>query len=513
MDGSPVSAVKSAVASVVPVRLRRRQGDLSIAPSEVSTYRTACAAPSIQLRFDANGLVTTCCRTLQPLGHISRDRLVDIWAGQRRNDVVTRLERDDFSAGCQPCGAEIQLEGRASSYAAIHDELATHLTSSPASRAWPTRMEFNLSNACNLMCIQCDGESSSSIRAHREGRAPLPKVYGDEFFDDLRLFLPHLDQIVFAGGEPFLGSENFRVWDLIAEVRPDLDVMVVTNATQWNPRVEAVLERLRFGVVISLDGISKPTYESIRVGADFDQVMENVERFITYAGRVGTPISINHCLMPQNYHEFGDLLLWAEAKALPVAVSVVRTPANACIAALPVGEIRRIHDELSRCNDRMENALSLNLSTWTAEYRRVAAWAAADEGHGDAASGHTVLWFRCAGTRPWDDNSARHSLEAFAVDGKIHTITVGVDGLVGEADTALIDGSRSVVGAPYQQFTNAVTDRYGVMTDYEVRSTSDDQVEASAVFGTTPARITSVALRDERGWATSARILVAFGAP
>lgn len=54
---------------------------------------------------------------------------------------------------------------------------------------WPRQMEFSVSNTCNLQCVMCNGEWSSSIRSQREGLPPLPKVYDDAFFDGLRDFL------------------------------------------------------------------------------------------------------------------------------------------------------------------------------------------------------------------------------------------------------------------------------------------------------------------------------------
>src|SRR5690606_1013499 len=121
------------------------------------------------------------------------------------------------------------------------------------------------------------------------------------------------------------GAENFRVWDMIAETAAPVDCVVVTNATQWTPRIEALLERIPFSFIFSIDGITKSTYESIRVGADFDRVMANVERFCRYVVDRGTVASVNHCLMPSNVHEFGGLLMWAEERGLFVNVSVVRT--------------------------------------------------------------------------------------------------------------------------------------------------------------------------------------------
>ncbi len=482
------------------------------APVGPGGYRTACAAPAIQLRFDPNGMVTTCCKTIQPLGHITTQRLRDIWEGERRRQVVAALEHGDFSVGCQQCGAEIRQEGRDVSYAAIHDAWAGHLTDADAATVWPVRMELNLSNACNLQCIQCDGESSSAIRLHREGRPALPKVYGDAFFEDLEAFLPHLERMVFAGGEPFLGSENFRIWDLIADQAPHIDCMVVTNATQRTPRIERLLERLRFSFVFSIDGVTADTYERIRLGSDFDQVMDNVAWFTRYARERGTTASVNHCLMPQNAHEFGDLLRWAEQQDLFVNVSVVRHPASASIAALPPAEIQRIHELFEAAHPQVVEDLVLNRATWERERERIASWAAGSV----AATGsevQTVLWFRCAGDRPYDADGARSELQAYAADGRVHEFTVGPDDLLTSADAGFAPSGGELVGRSVRELTNAVSDAFGNMDFYEVTATSDDRVDARAVFGRHPARITTVACRDRSGWADEARLLIAFGEP
>lgn len=491
----------------LPVRLRRRGGDAG--PAAEAGVFGGCAAPSIQLRFDPNGVVTTCCKTLQPLGDIRTDRLPAIWSGELRRRMVAALAVDDYSVGCQRCAAEIDLEGREVSYPAIYDEWARHLTGDPASAAWPVRMEMNLSNACNLQCIQCDGDSSSSIRLHREGRPPLPKVYGDTFFEDLIPFLPHLDRIMFAGGEPFLGAENYRVWELIAEHAPHIDCQVVTNATLWTPRIESLLDRLRFSFVFSLDGITASTYEAIRIGADFERVMANVERFTAYARRIGTSASINHCLMPANVHEFGDLLVWAEQRELPVSVSVVRFPSSASLAALDPGALARIHEALVAQDPVIAPQLVINRAPWDRELARIGAWASS--AHDTRASGaQTIMFFQCGGSGPSDDGAARRELEPLVPDGRIDAFTIGRGDLVTSCDAPHLPGADRLVGCTVNDVTHALTARFGEMGRYQVRSTSADRVDAEVAFGDRAARVTSVAIRDARGWADEVRLLVAF---
>lgn len=471
---------------------------------------SVCAAPSTLLRFTPVGLVFPCCRSLQPLGHIAHDRLTDIWDGARRHALVEHLERRDYSLGCRSCEAEINVEGWEKSYAATHDEWAQGPMERADGGMWPTRFDFNLSNACNLQCVQCDGDSSSSIRIHREHRAPLPVVYGARFFEDLREFIPHLKSATFAGGEPLLGEENFRVWDLIEELAPHIQCSITTNATQWSPRIERLLESLRFDFTVSLDGITARTYESIRVGANFDSVMQNVERIHEYTLRRGTSLSINHCLMPSNYHEFGELLKWAEHRQIPVNVSVVRHPAHSAIGELPLRDIRRIRDELNEQAPEVLPRLTLNRHVWESEVARIAAWASDRDGERATRANRMVLWFHTLGDGPTSTDRALRELGDFAADGVVHEVVVGVDDRVVRCSDYFLDHPSELVGFEYHMLAKVLANTLGPMKSYDVVSVADDRMEISAAWGDTKARIICIPLRDARGRASEAVMLLAF---
>ncbi len=480
---------------------------------------SACYAPSVMLYFQPDGDVRACCRNQSyPLGNVATQRLTDIWDGPRRHELVARLAADDFSHGCEGCKWELETEGREGSYPQSFEARASHLTDDPATAAWPRAMEFNLSNSCNLQCIQCNGDLSSSIRIHREARPPLPKAYGDEFFDDLRLFLPHLQTVQFAGGEPFLGAENYRAWDLIAEVAPDLVVQVVTNATQWNKRVERVLERVRVAPCFSIDGLTRETYESIRIDADHAAVMDNIERFCAYAARVGTGVQINFCLMAQNHHEFGAMLRFAEERDIKVNVSVVHYPEHCSIARLDPAEIAAIHRSLLDQSDEVLAALDLNAGVWRTEVARIGSWL---EGH-DPGTDHDSLWgvtdagpfaFPKWADRHHDDTAARAVLAEFAGDGQVHVIRIGVGETIVEcspsAGAALGVEPAELVGRPVSAVQDLVEAAHGPLSDQRLLADAQDQIDVVSTFGDLEFRTTIVAMRDDTGFADHARLLFA----
>ena len=263
-------------------------------PPTARDGRPACHAPFTSMYLDPTGRVTACCaNSWHPLGHVSRQSLPEIWRGPAARRLRSRLAGGDLGLGCELCAAEVAIGSPATAQLHEFDALG------PSSRHpdWPAQLELALSNACNLQCLMCNGELSSSIRIHREGRAPLPTVYDDRFFDDLDAFLPHLRRVKFLGGEPFLGAEPLRVMGRLVDLGLAPDVYVTTNGTQWNDRVRRVLSALPVDVSVSVDGFRRETVEAIRVGVDHAALLANIERYREATSGNGGGFSLTFCLL------------------------------------------------------------------------------------------------------------------------------------------------------------------------------------------------------------------------
>lgn len=346
----------------VAVRLRRRRADTGPLPQGV------CRAPFTSMYLDQHGSVRACCQnTEHPLGNVTEMRLRDIWDGEQGRILRDAMLAQDLDHGCAFCKWQVAEGNDELVFARTFD----HLQAESTAPRWPKQLELSMSNACNLQCVMCNGDWSSSIRANREGRPPLPQVYDEQFFDDLRPFLEHIEVVKILGGEPFLGKESLRVMEMLVEMGSTAEVHVTTNGTQWSPRVERILEKLPMVIIVSLDGVEKQSYESIRIGADLDVVLGHIERFRTYAQKHGTAVNLAHCLMTSNWRQFPDFLRYAEERQLRTYVNTVTYPNSLSLFHMPPARLREIVDFYRSVDAELSSELKLNRSLWKSQLQRL----------------------------------------------------------------------------------------------------------------------------------------------
>jgi len=330
--------------------------------------RSICYAPHTNLFFDIEGRVRVCCWNWKhELGNAKTDTLDDMWAGAKARILRRGLEQDDLRFGCDFCHEQTK-DGWTTRAAMRNFDQFEVLAPDPE---WPQRMEFSISNSCNLECVMCNGLYSSAIRAHREKLPPRPTVYSAEFIKSLRKYLPHLVRAKFLGGEPFLITEYHQIWQMMVEDAPHVSCHITTNGTQYNRRVEEFMEKLNFGFSVSLDGATKETVERIRVNANFAEQMAILKRFRDYTRERRTDLSLTFCFMRQNWHEFGDFCLFADDWGCRVGINTVNNPPQFSVNNLPPDGLRAIVTAMEREAVGLERALTLNRDVWFSELERL----------------------------------------------------------------------------------------------------------------------------------------------
>ncbi|MEZ5323052.1 MAG: radical SAM protein [Microthrixaceae bacterium] len=306
--------------------------------------RPACWAPRRALYFQPDGEVLACCVSGWNLGTVTgphRRSLADIWSGAAAQLLRERLDEGRFDLGCQECEAAIEAGGRGGSMPAAFDRFAVD-----EAHGFPQMMDFALSSRCNLQCVMCNGELSSSIRTQREHRPPMAPAYDDRFFEELDPFLDHLRRALFKGGEPFLARENRVVWDRLIEKGSGASIVITTNGTVWNDEVEHYIRSLRADLSISVDAVSPDLLESIRLGVDGRRLWRTIDTAVALAEELGTWITLNMCLMTTNWQELPDFLRRADRLRVSANVIHVNQPERYDLTRLPPDELTTIVAEL-----------------------------------------------------------------------------------------------------------------------------------------------------------------------
>jgi MoaA/NifB/PqqE/SkfB family radical SAM enzyme len=331
---------------------------------EFNVYRgasdgtTVCPAPLINLHFSQLGVVTACCfNRTHVLGVYPKNSVQEIWEGAAAAKLREALAQGDLSKGCEKCLQQIQARDFGGSHAVFYTRHARIMAQSQKELGiapdvdasvtpLPMKMEFNIHNACNLQCVMCHGLASSAIRAHREGLSPMFNPYDDSFVDQLEPYLPYVVETDFLGGEPFLIPLYHKIWTLIGRVNPKTRVCILTNATTLDDRIRKIVESINCWIHVSIDSFRKETYEKIRRGASFDEVMANSRYFQSLMAERGLPVIWRLCPMRLNWHELPDTLRYCTENGIGLFYNQLDSPIGLSLTTLPADELARVVDTL-----------------------------------------------------------------------------------------------------------------------------------------------------------------------
>jgi radical SAM protein with 4Fe4S-binding SPASM domain len=196
-------------------------------------------------------------------------------------------------------------------------------------RRFPARIQIEATSKCNLCCPSCSHSREKGAGRHltQEG---------------LRRVLDRLPwsprRVVLSGiGEPLTNPEFFSLVDILAE--RGIKCEFYTNGTLLTPQAQqAILSRRNIDTVaISCDGAEKATFESLRLGADFESWKQLAREFLAEAKqqRPGTlSIWMNVVVSRENLSEMEDIVRLAAELGFEGASLMHPIPVDERAAAL-----------------------------------------------------------------------------------------------------------------------------------------------------------------------------------
>lgn len=273
--------------------------------------------PFTGLATREDGAICACCRS-HPVGFIDQQPLEDIWNNDTMKRIRKQVLNNERPPECEPCfsledqGVEsLRLrhirgkipEARVNLYPNALDKLQEDF-SMPFEI--PT-MELKLNNLCNLKCRMCHPMDSTSWNDwsevkefyQREGNIMYAiveehnlenKPFLDKFQDDprwwasLEKLLPYFRRVEFAGGEPLMDPQHYRILDMLAPYGNQIEIKYATNLSMLGKSNRTIWEYWpkfkSIAVNVSIDGIGS-SYEYVRGNASWAELINNIKQIQT----------------------------------------------------------------------------------------------------------------------------------------------------------------------------------------------------------------------------------------
>ena len=258
-----------------------------------------CMYPWVHMFVEPSGQVYPCCGSVYQnsnvLGNTHKSPLKEIWNDQPIRDLRLKMINNQPSESCSRC-YEQEESGFFSMRNSANKHHGHHINRVDATQDNGTLDEFSMiywdvrfSNLCNLRCRSCGPSFSSSWYQDQLRIAPdygdqhkaliFAGKYETDLWEQLIEHIDHVEQIYFAGGEPLMMDEHYRILEEL-ERRNKFDVRLIynTNFTQTKLKDRLVFDYWRkfnsVSVGASLDAMG-PRGEYIRKGTEWQQVEEN----------------------------------------------------------------------------------------------------------------------------------------------------------------------------------------------------------------------------------------------
>ncbi len=298
--------------------------------------------------------MSPCCQNRKQIyGVYPRDSIRASWTSARAVELRRAVEKWDFSKGCKPCLDEIKAKNFLGVQAYWYDKYADYpidclhkCFANQEKHDWfchyPKMLDFEISNLCNLECLMCTSFWSSTIEKREEGKCNK-SPYDENFVNEIAEFIPNVELIRFFGGEPFLISAYYNIFEMLIKHNRNARVMVTTNGTILNEKVVRLIDNLTCHINFSLDSLDKELFEKIRKNAKFEDVIEHLEFCIKKRNEgADLDLGLSVCPLSLNLHEMADLIQFANERDLAIYFNTVVFPPELVPTNLPRQRLNEI---------------------------------------------------------------------------------------------------------------------------------------------------------------------------
>lgn len=278
-----------------------------------SNSKTFCMHPFTGLATREDGAIKICCRSA-PIAYSKDTSFEEAWNNPIMQEVRRQVLNNEKPDVCRPC-FDLEDQGVQSlrqrhiegiipeARINLYPNALLNLSSDYTLPFEIPTMEIKTNNLCNLRCRMCHPLDSTSWSDWKEVEEFyvkegnfLPKLIKDLnlqnsrftdgfadkdwFWENLERNAPYFRRIEFAGGEPLMDPQHYRILDMLSPYGQNIEIKYATNGTTLGIKGGRTIHDYwpkfkNVAVNVSIDGIHA-VYNYIRSNGDFTTIEENI---------------------------------------------------------------------------------------------------------------------------------------------------------------------------------------------------------------------------------------------
>ena len=268
-----------------------------------------CILPWIHMHAWPDGRAMPCCiaDSDQPFGNVKENTIAEVWNSDKYRELRLAMLKGEKLDCCRRC---YELEDSTyiwtlrknhnQWFGDKHFDLVEKTNADGSiDEMRMAYMDIRFSNICNMKCRTC-GPELSSLHAQEHGElygkhevANILKNNGSiivnvakhkNFWDELQQYLPDVEEVYWAGGEPLITNEHYKILDHWIETgKTDVRLRYTTNFSNLRFKQKSIIDYWRefpdIQVSASLDAMGARA-EFMRHGTHWETVERNRQEML-----------------------------------------------------------------------------------------------------------------------------------------------------------------------------------------------------------------------------------------
>jgi organic radical activating enzyme len=269
-----------------------------------------CMAPFVHMYVHPDGTAGSCCQLHGNLGSLKDNTLKELWNCKENKNMRLKMMNGEKVSACKTCykhesNGLVSLRNHINNRFERMKDVVSETERDGSLKFNYKYFDIRFSNLCNFRCRTCNHSLSSSffkeaklleemyenkhqyglglVGTSNEKKIIHPAKTPEKLWGQIEQIIPDVDTFYFAGGEPILMEEHYKIIKMLEErERFDVTLSYSSNFSTLQYKgydfLEAWSKFDKVEISVSLDAMGKQA-EYIRKGQNWAKTEENLAAF------------------------------------------------------------------------------------------------------------------------------------------------------------------------------------------------------------------------------------------